>query len=493
MIEALRAYTIPIILILLAMLQAASAQVRPVGIIWDPPELMSQARAEVELIRQNGISHVYTTSVPSDELLQILRNNQIRILVQHPVSYLTTWQLELHRQELKSEIQQHWSRLRTYPYLDGYSLFFEGALHRPDFIGLVSELRPPGMPDELAFYSSDSDTPSGYSVPMHRLGLVQSIDEATFQTASDENMNFLVFVNPSGNQDLGRWYDLLKSKGAGRLYLPSTIFFSSSAESTTLLNLIKVIQSDPEYLLAVVPITAEDGHDGYSIFFFMMILTIFGIHYAFDPMYRKSLQRFLLSNRIFVDDLVQNRTKLTFSNYIVIIYISLLSGTFLMSIAEFNISTSGVELLSYFVPFLSTENVLVFGFFTGSMISLLVLTFLILWGAYMNKKTTQFLSYMSIILWPNHMLFGLVVLAIVLVRTMNDLYIVTLLSILVGALPIVSYSYGGLKLVNYSFRSGLPYIIFYFVPPFLIMSSVVWWLVTQTPVIQLAELTLRLP
>jgi len=492
-IDALRAYTIPIILILLVMSQAVSAQVRPIGIIWDPPESVTQARAEVELIRQNGISHVYSTSIPSDELLQILRNNQIRLLVQHPVKYLTTWHLEQYRNELKSDIQQNWSRLRAYPYLIGYSLFFEGALHRPDFIGLVSELRPQGMTDKLAFYSSDFDTPSGYSVPMNRLGLVQSIEEATFQTASDENMNFLVLVTPSLNVDLGQWYDLLKSRGTGRLYLSSTILFSSSAENASLLNLIKEIQSDPEYLLSVVPVAGDEDHDGYSIFFFMVIIMIFGMHYAFDPIYRKSLQRFFLSNRIFVDDLVQKRTRLTFSNYIVIIYISLLSGTFLMSMAEFKISTSGVELLSYFVPFLSTENVLLFGFFTGSMISLLVLTFLILWGAYMNKRTTQFMSYVSIILWPNHVLFGLVVLAIVLARTMNDPYIAALLSILVGALPIFSYCYGGFKLIRYSFRSRLLYVIFYFVPPFLILSSVVWWLLTQTPVMQLAELTLRLP
>jgi hypothetical protein len=492
-IKALRAYTIPILLILLAMPQAASAQVRPVGIIWDPPEMVTQARAEIELMRQNAISHVYTTTVPSDELLQILRNNQMRLLVQHPVKYLTTWHLEHHRQELKSDILEHWNRLRSYPYLSGYSLFFEGALHRPDFVGLVSELRPPGMPDQIAFFSSDFDPPSGYSIPMNRLGLVQSIDEATIQTASDENMNFLVLVTPSDNHHIGQWYELLKSTGSGRLYLKSEILFSKRVENVALLNLINEIQSDPEYLLSVAPTPDEKHQDGYSIFIFLVIIVIFGIHYAFDPTYRKSLQRFFLSNRIFVDDLVQRRAKLTFSNYIVILYISLLSGTFLMSIAEFKVSTSGVELLSHFVPFLSSDNVLVYAFMTGSTISVLVMSFLILWGAYMNKGTTQFMSYVTIILWPNHVLFGLVVLSIVLARILNDPYIAAILSVIVVVLPIFSYGYGGIKLIRYSFRSGLPYLIFYFVPPFVILASLVWWLITQTPIIQLAELTIRLP
>lgn len=493
MTHALRAYTIPILLIILAMAQAVSAQVRPIGVIWQPPVSVTQARAEIELMRQHGISHVYTTDVPSDELLQILRNYQIHLLVQHPIKYLTTWHLEHHRQELKTEIQQNWNRLRAYPFLSGYSLFFEGAIHRPDFIGLVSELRPPGMSDQLAFYSSDVEPPSGYSIPMSRLGLVQSIGEAKFLAMSNQNLSYLVFVTPTGTQDIGQWYDLLKSPGSGRLYLTSDILFVDAEYHTSLLKLIKDIQSDPEYLLPIVPISDEENKDGYSILFFLVIVVVFGIHYTFDPTYRKSLQRFFLSNRIFVDDLVQRRAKLTFSNYIVILYVAVLSGTFLMALTEFKVSTSGVELLSHFLPILTTENVLLFGFFTGILISIVVMAFLIPWGAYMNKGTTHFMSYVTIILWPNHLLFVLVVLSIVLSRVLNDPYVAALLSILVVALPIFSYSYGGFKLIRYSFRSGLPYLFLYFVPPFAILASLVWWLIKYTPIIQLAELTISLP
>jgi len=467
--------------------------VRPIGIIWQPPESTTQARAEVELMRQNGISHLYTTSVPSDELLQVLRNNQMHLLVQNPLKYVTTWHLEHHRQELKTDIQQHWSRLRTYPYLSGYSLFFEGALNRTDFLGLVSELRPAGMSDKLAYYSSDLDPPTGYSVPMNRLGLVQSMEEAIHLTSSNEGMSFLVLIAPSDSDEIGEWYELLKSTGSGRLYLMSEILFVDSEVHSMLINLIKEIQTDPEYLLPVMQTPDTMHQDGYSILFFLAVIVIFGIHYAFDPTYRKSLQRFFLSNRIFVDDLVHRRAKLTFSNYIVIVYISFLSGTFLMAITEFKVSTSGVELLSYFVPFLSTENVLFFGFLAGSTVPIVVLALLIAWGGYMNKGTTHFISYMTIILWPNHLLFGVVIVSIVLARILNDPYMAAIMTMIVMIMPIIAYSYGGFKLIRYSFRSGLPYLLLYFAPPFVMLASLVWWLIRHTPAIQLAELMIRLP
>ncbi len=493
MTHALRAYTIPILLIILAISQAVSAQVRPIGIIWHPPVSVTQARAEIELMRQHGIGHVYTADVPSDELLQILRNYQIHLLVQQPVKYLTTWHLEHQLPELKADIQLNWNRLRAYPFLSGYSLFFEGAIHRLDFIGLVPELLPPDMSDQLAFYSSDVEPPSGYSIPISRIGLVQSIGEAKSLVMSNQNLSYLVFVTPTENQDIGQWYDLLKSPGSGRLYLTSDILFVDKAYHTSLLILIKEIQSDPEYLLPIAQVSDTQRYDGYSILFFVVIVVVFGIHYAFDPTYRKSLQRFFLSNRIFVEDLVQGRAKLTFSNYIAILYIAMLSGTFLMAIIEFNVSTSGLELLSHFFPFLNINNVLLFGFLTGSVLSMVVMTFLIPWGAFMNKSTTQFMSYVTIILWPNHLLFVFVILSIVLTRVLNDPYIAALLSIIVVALPIFSYSYGGFKLIRYRFRSGLPYLFLYFVPPFVILASLVWWLVKYTPIIQLAELTLSLP
>jgi hypothetical protein len=492
-IKALRAYTIPILLIILAISQVVQAQVRPVGITWQTPESVTQARAEVEQMRLHGISHVYTSDVPSDELMQVLRNSQIHLFVQQPLLYVTTWHLSQNLPDYKAEIAQNWNRLRSYPFLTGYSLFFEGALHRPDFIGLVSELRPPGMSDQLAFYSSDMDPPSGYSIPMNRLGLVQSMDEAKLLAESSPDLNYLVLVNPSEDQDIGQWYDLLKTKGTGRIYLTSDILFVNSPHNETLLTLIKDIQSDPEYLLPIVPETETEHQDGYSILLFFVIVVIFGIHYAFDPTYRKSLQRFFHSNRIFVDDLVQRRAKLTFSNYIVIMYVTLLSGTFFMSMTEFKVSRSGIELLSYFVPLVSSENALLFGFLAGCVISMLVVAFLIPWGVYMNKGTTHFMSYITIILWPNHVLFIIVVVSIVLARIMNDPYIAAVLALLVIALPVISYSYGGLKLIRYSFRSGLPYLFLYFVPPFLLLASLVWWLVNFTPVIQLAELMIMLP
>ncbi len=444
-------------------------------------------------MRQHGFDEVYSTDVPSDELLQILRNYQIHLLAQQPFYYLTTWYLDRELPRLKSDIQENWSRLRAYPFLRGFSLFFEGALYRHDFISSVSELRPTGMPDRLAFYSSDMDPPEGYSVPMSRLGLVQTIEEAKKAIEDNPDASYLILVSPDEDQTIGQWYELLKSKGTGQLFVSSDILFVDNEFNSALRSLIKEIQSDPEYLLPMAKSEEPREQDGYSIFVFLTIVVIFGIHYAFDPTYRKSLQRFFLSNRIFVDDLVQRRAKLTFSNYIVIMYIMLLSGTFVMTITEFKVSRSGVELLSYFVPFLGAENALLFGFTTGAVISMVVLALLIPWGAYMNKGTTQFMGYVTIILWPNHFLFMLVLLSIVLARVLNEPYVAALLSLLIAILPILSYSYGGFKLIRYSFRSGLPYLLLYFVPPFLLLISLVWWLLQYTPIFQLAELTIRLP
>lgn len=490
MIRALVAYTALVVLVLA---QLADAQVRPVGLIWDIPESTPQARAELEVMRQNGITHVYTTSVPQDELLQLLRNYQVHLLAQHRARYLTAAAMERNGAAIQADILQEWNRIRVYPHLTGYSLFFEGALFRPDFLGLAATLRPAGMSDQHAFFVSDMSPPEGYSVPMSRVGLVQTMDEAPYQLRQVPDAHFLVMVDPSESTDIAAWYELFKTAGSGRLYIDSKIYFVDSEFHTSIRQLIGDIQSDPEYLLPIRQREDSQALDGYSVVVFLIILVIFGIHYAFDPTYRKSLQRFVMSNRIFVDDLVQRRAKLTFSNYIVAAYVIILSGAFVMSIAEFSVSRSGVELIASFIPLIDAGNLLFYAFLAGCAASALVLALLIPWGAYMNKGTTHVMSYTTIMLWPNHFLFIFIMVAIVMSRAFNSAQLTAMLGVVFVAVPVLSYTYAGFKLIRYSFRSGLPYMILYFIPPFAIIASLIWWLLTNTTLFQLAELIIYLP
>lgn len=490
MIRALLAYAA---LVVIASAQLAEAQVRPVGLIWEIPESVTQARAELELMRQNGITHVYTTAVPQDEMQQLLRNYQVHLLAQHEARYLTASELERHGAAIQTEILQEWNRIRVYPHLTGYSLFFEGALFRPDFVGLASSLRPPGISDQHAFFVSDMNPPEGYSLPMRRIGLVQAMREASYQLNLADDANFLVMVDPDDDQDIAAWYAMFKSTGSGRLYVDAKIYFVESDFNIALRQLIADIQSDPEYLLPIRQREESLALDGYSVVVYLILLVVFGIHYAFDPTYRKSLQRFLMSNRIFVDDLVQRRAKLTFSNYIVAAYIILLSGIFLMSIAEFSVSRSGVELISHFIPLVNADSLLFYAFIAGCVASAVILALLIPWGAYMNKGTAHVMSFTTIMLWPNHFLFVFIMVAIVLSRAYNSAQLTAILGAVFVAMPLVSYSYAGFKLIRYSFRSGLPYMILYFAPPLSIIAVLMWWLATNTTILQLAELTIFLP
>lgn len=491
MIRAISAY---VALIALLVAQVAMAQVRPIGLIWDIPESTTQARAEVEVMRQHGIVHVYTTSVPGDEVLQVLRNYQIQLLVQHPLRYLTASDLERNGVMLQSEIMQEWNRIRVYPHLVGYSLFFEGAIFRPDFLGLAATLRPSGLPDQLAYYTSDMSPSEGYSIPMKRIGLIQTMNEAYTMLESAPDAHFLVLVYDTENHDIASWYKLLKSAGTGRIYVDSRYYFIDDEVNESIRQLVNSIQSDPEFLLPIRQREVDpQPFDGYSVLVFLVILIVFGIHYAFDPTYRKSLQRFLVSNRIFIDDLVQRRAKLTFSNYIVATYVILLSGAFVMSVAEFSVSHSGTELLSYFFTILDAENLLIYSFLAGCAASALILALLIPWGAYMNKGTAHIMSYTTIMLWPNHFLFIFIMLAIAASRAFNSAHLTALLGAVFVAMPLLSYSYAGFKLIRYSFRSGLPYLILYFIPPFAIITGFIWWLATSTSLFQLAELTIFLP
>src|SRR5690606_26183373 len=114
-----------------------TAQMRPIGLIWELPDTEIQIKAEAQYFYDNGFRHVYLIGVPDQSTLAVLRNYQINILVQFPIYYLTSISAINKSNTYRTAIDESWDSIRTYPYLTGYSLFYEGMVHNPDFMSII--------------------------------------------------------------------------------------------------------------------------------------------------------------------------------------------------------------------------------------------------------------------------------------------------------------------------------------------------------------------
>ena len=469
------------------------AQMRPIGLIWELPDTEIQIKAEVQFFYDNGFNYVYLIGLPNQSTLSLLRNYQMNVLVQLPIYYLTTISATGKSVTYQKAIDETWGVIRSYPYLTGYSIFYEGMVHNPDFMSIIATWRPSGIGDNAVYYTSTLTPREGYYTQLNRLPLAQSLDNGLKEALLNRDSMVIVRHTFEKDESLYSWYQLLRSDGSGRIYFPASNIMAGQNNTNAFLDLVIAMRSDPAFILPSEITEIESNEDGISVLLFLVLCVVIGVHYSFDPTYRKSLHRFFQSNRFFVEDLVQRRLKLSFSNYLVGFYICVLYGVAAMSVAEFNVNESGLEMITHFLPFIDSDNLVILFFLMGMAIGILLLFTLVPWGGYMNKGHCNVTHYATIVMWPQHIMIALTAIYIVIVRIYPNTSLILAVWMMMLLVPVISYAYASIKLVRYSFRSGLPYLLLSFIPPFSILAALGIGFLYYSIFPELLELAIILP
>lgn len=487
---ALRAYTI---LLLMVGLANAQDQARPVGLIWEIPASIEQMRSDLERIDQAGYNHLLTIGEPSEELIRLLRNYEMRVIFQIPEFYLTRSSVAHRKTRLKTIYEQNWMMVRDYPFLNGISLFLEGEVYRQDFLEMISDLKPSEAKDNLVFLGSAFPVPSNYFFPVNRMGLCHDAECVNQQINADTKQPLLLFSDVNLELSLYNWFELYKSTGETHLYVPFREIIDDDGNFTQAGKLYDILRKDPGFLVPNDRQENGDSNMGLAMMWMIILLMIWAIHYSFDPTYKKSIQRFFQSNRIFIEDLVNKRSRMFFSNYLSLAYICMLFGIASLGIAEYMIDATGIQLIRHFIPFIDKENFLLFSFLSGFLLALLLFLVLIPWGAYVNKSKCHVSNFSTIALWPNFTMFGWILLLLAYLSNNPDHTLVAGFMGIVVIYPFISYVYAGVRLVVYSNMPFLVYTLMFFSLPFGI-AALLWWLIRYgSPVVELFQLLLRLP
>jgi hypothetical protein len=486
---ALRAYTI---LLLMVSLAHAQDQVRPAGLIWEVPDSINVIQSELQQIDQAGFNHILIIGQPDEELLRMLRNYEMRIILQVPEYYLTRYQINHRGTELRTLYEQTWNLVRDYPYLTGLSLFSEGEVYRPEFMESISELVPNGAKENLLLFSSTFQVPQGYFYPINRMGLCYDPECVNDPVNLQSAQPVILYLDTDLKPGLFRWFQLFKSKGTSHIYVPFREMINEEGNLTQAGQLYDILKKDPGFLVPGDPVDSDNTERGLSVMWAMILLFTWAIHYSFDPTYRKSIQRFFQSNRIFVEDLVKKRSRMIFSNYMSVLYVAILFGITSLAVAEYAINDTSIQLLQFFIPFLNEHNIYRISFFGGMLVGLSQLIIMIPWGAYVNRSKCHIANFSTIALWPNHILFGLLILLLVILPLEPSNFIIVNLLGLMFLMPLGAYSYAGIRLVGYSNKPVIIYAFLFYSIPFLVAGGT-WWLVRQqSPLVELSELLLRL-
>lgn len=472
---------------------APAVSARPTGLVWTLPASEAQARVELERISSLGFEHLIVIGTPSAPTYAVMETLGIRAVVQVPLFYLTPFSAGQRETAIASQLDEMWGTAGNYALLQGISVFWEGSAFNPELLRRAAEWRPGSARDDMLFYVASMPPPEGYSIPHRRLPLAYRPDKALDEARRFPDAPLVVVPKEGEHGPLHDWYRLLSSQGEGRVYFPAAYVLNSEGWPTEFTGLVQALRNDPDF---VMPRSDEDtGHpeSGYSVLLYVILLITVGMHYAIDPTYRKSINRFFQSNRFFVDDLVNRRLKLSISNYIVAAQLCLLYGIAAMAFAEFGLSEAGIWMVGHFLPIHSYEAVMAMFLVAGTVLGIVLCLLLILWGGFMNRDHCQINHYATILLWPQQLLLVLVPVYLVLMQLYPGSGLPSLAWTGMLVLPGIAYVYASAKLMKHSYRAGLPYLVLSFLPPFALLSALAYGILFSSPFPDLFDLAIHLP
>lgn len=466
---------------------------RPVGLIWENPASEAQARVELERIAALGFGHIIVIGMPAQSTYAVMESLEIRAIVQMPVYFLTPFSARQRQGAVQAQLDEAWSSAGQYALLQGLSVFWEGSAFDPELLRLVAEWSPGNARDDMLLYVSSMPPPEGYSIPHRRLALAYHADEALAAAAAQPDSPLLVMPKDGEHGPLYDWYRLLTAEGTGRVYMPAAYVLHSEGWPAEFTGLLEAIRQNPDFVMPRSEKTETPHAGGYAVLLYVILLVTAGMHYAIDPTYRKSINRFFQSNRFFVDDLVNRRLKLSFSNYLVAAQLCLLYGVAALAFVEFGLSEAGVWMVGHFLPMHQHEAVLALFALGGTLLGVVLCLVLILWGGFMNRDHCYINHYATIVLWPQHLLFLFVPVYLVLMQLYPGSGIPSVAWVGMLVLPAVAYVYASIKLMKYSYRAGLPYFVLSFLPPFALLSALAYAILVGSPLPDLFALAMRLP
>jgi hypothetical protein len=151
------------------------------------------------------------------------------------------------------------------------------------------------------------------------------------------------------------------------IFFNSDWLFSLYEQHIQIFDYIATLSQDPNSLFSTKAPSKNAPASNWLVILLLLVWCITAVHYAFEPTYRKSIQRYFYNHNFFVNDVIERHTRLSTSGLIVLLVQSLIGGMFFYAIAQYSFTQLGYEALVSHYPFL--------GFLAGQRISLLFIGF----------------------------------------------------------------------------------------------------------------------
>lgn len=444
------------------------------GIKWEVPETEAQAKKELTHFQQTGITHILADGIIPYNLMDVLSAYDFDVTIQLPYTYVIEGELEDYLPEITKTFKDYTIYYEGFSDVRTLSLFHVAELNKNMVFNVLPNFAQSYSSRFSITYIQIPDLDFPHSEVSEKISPVWlATSPSHLQHSDSQNSSaYLLFANNSYSySEFSRFIEPVDS---GLIFIPDSYYWSGLEAELPIDSVISATVHYPGKMFDRSSHAETTSYPNLIIFSLVVTILIFGIHYGFEPNYRKSLSRYFGAHIFFVDDIGERRIRLGTSLLLVMLVQALLFAIAKTFFLQYTLSPIQHEILTYHLPWLTFASTTFFGsLILNGVIMLLFMLICGLWIYLAFPTLQQIYQSFLLFLWPLHLTIPVVFLYVISVladfpELLSATLIVLYLIIIFG-----SFILTFIDMIRVERKVSLPVIYLTTFIPYLIIVSVV--------------------
>lgn len=384
------------------------------GIQWEVPETEIQAKKELTLFQKTGITHILANGIIPYNLMDVLASYDFDVTIQLPYTYVIEDELVDYLPEIAQSYKDYTIYYESFSDVTTLSLFHVAELNKNMVLNTLPEFDksyPTRFNNTYIQIAGldfpDLDAPGRISP----VWLASSPSHIQHSDSLSYSKYLLFSKEPYSYAHFSRFIEPIDS---GLIFIPDSYFWSGLDDTLPIDSVITATIQNPGKLFDRTSHTEAQSYPNLIIFSLVITIMIFGIHYGFEPNYRKSLSRYFGAHIFFVDDIGERRIRLGTSLLLVMLVQALLFAIAKTFFLQYTLSPVQHEILTYHLPWLTFASTTFFGsLILNGVVMLLFMLICGLWIYLAFPTLQQIYQSFLLFLWPLHLTIPIIFLYVI--------------------------------------------------------------------------------
>lgn len=390
----------------LLFLPSTLAAQRQLGIRWEAPDNIEQARRELEIFHRLGFSYLEVNRMLSPSVWAKIDELNFSTFGALPIRFPLAHTFFEPDSSLLNRIEHLTRHYSSQESVQAIGLFQYGLARDDGFtksLGPFVEQIHNSFQGALYYQTKQSDSLAAGELIDFKLMSINAPDDLQIHSYGEE---IVYSYNPS--EELESHLTPVKHFLEETISVPTPVFFDSQWMLQTLerypefQQTIQLYASDPEPVFAT-PEEHLQTSSSHSLIVLLLIFVwgCFAVNYSLSPVFRRSMFRYFLGHKFYVDDIMQHHIRSVAPAGVMLLLHVLLAGIAIYCYVNAVFSDLAIEALSLHLPVsFSGDTFMAFVIVWTCLATLTLEAVCLVWLYLTNRRMRKFSQAVNLYAWP---------------------------------------------------------------------------------------------